>query len=152
MIQIVSQNEDAQIKVDVGKDSALIEIFSPKGIGQAEFEIVSQDLPKKILMRFHLRGLEELRFAYDETVITTSLASTGENDIRQSIKRKGDQQIAAQAIMPNSPYWMKTRVVSPDNSRPQIPLQNGYIDVEAPEDFLKGGHRKASIHWIDFYR
>jgi len=151
MIRVISHKEDTQIKVDVEEGSALIEIFSPKGIGQAEFEIVSQELPKKLVMRFHLRGLEELRFAYDATVVTTALASTGENDIRQSIQG-GSDAIAAQTIMPNSPYWMKMRVVASDNSRSQIPLQNGYIEVEAPKDFLKGGNRKASIQWVDFFR
>jgi hypothetical protein len=152
MIKVIFHQEDAQIKIAVEGDRAAIQIFSQSGIGQASFEIVSEELPKKLVMRFYLRGLEELRFAYDETIVTTSLSSTGENDIRQSISRAAGQPLSAQIIMPDSPYWMKMRVVSSDNFRPQIPLQNGYIEVEAPEDFLKGRHRQASLQWVDFFR
>jgi len=35
-------------------------------------------------------------------------------------------------------------------SRGKIPLRDGYIEVEAPEDFLQSGARKAAIHWTDF--
>jgi hypothetical protein len=44
------------------------------------------------------------------------------------------------------------RVVSSDGRNNKIPLQHGYIEVEVPEHFLKGSHRQATIHWIDFYR
>jgi len=148
MIKVISQKDDAQIQIAVDHERALIQIFSAGGIGHAGFEITSRELPQHIALRLHLRGLEELRFAYDETVVTVSLSSTGEQDVQQSVSRVGEGPVKAQTVTANSEYWMKLRVVS----KSKIPLQDGYIEVEAPKAFLQSGMRQASIHWIDFYR
>jgi len=145
MVKVISHKDDARLQTRVNDDDVIIDIFSASGIGQAAFEFVSAQMPKRILMRFHLRGLEELRFAYGETVISASISSTGDNDIHQSISRAGGEFVATQAT---SLYWMKLRVASRD----KIPLREGSIEVEAPEDFFASGARQATIQWIDFYR
>lgn len=146
MLKIVSQKNDAQLQVHGNDENVTIDIFSESGIGQAEFELLSPEMPKQFVMQFHLRGLEELRFGYGETVITASLASTEERGIRQSMHRAGKESV--QALTSSSPFWMKIRVAS----RNPISLSEGFIAVEAPKDFLAGGARQATIHWIDFYR
>jgi len=146
MIKVISHKDDARLQTRVNDDDVIIEIFSENGIGRADFEFVSAQMPKRILMQFHLRGLEELRFAYGETVVSASIASTGEQGIRQSMSRAGERLV--EALTANSPFWMKMRVASRD----QIPLREGYIEVEAPEDFFASGVRQATIQWIDFYR
>jgi hypothetical protein len=148
MIKVISQQDDAQIKVGTEGERAFIQIFSASGIGQAGFELTSRKLPRRLVMRFYLRGLEELRFAYGETVVTASLSSSGEPEIRQRVSKAGERPVEAQTIAADSRYWMKLRVVS----QSKIPLQDGYIEIEAPEDFLQSGIRQASIRWIDFYR
>jgi hypothetical protein len=152
MVKVNAAKPDTRSRVKVDNDNALIEIFSESGIGSATIEVTSEALPKNIIMRFHLRGLEALRFSYDETVITASLSSTNTPQIRQSLSGVGETPIKETAIAADSPYWMKMRVVSSDGAHDKIPLQNGYIEVEAPEHFLKGGYRQAMIQWIDFYR
>jgi hypothetical protein len=152
MIKVNTAKPDARFKVEVNNGNAVIEIFSESGIGSAVIEVTSEVSPKKIIMRFHLRGLEALRFSYDENVVTASLSSTSVPQIRQSFSRAGERPIKETAIAADSPYWMKMRVVSSDGAHDKIPLQNGYIEVEAPEDFLKNWHRQAAIQWIDFYR
>jgi len=146
MIKVISHQDDARLQTRVTDDDVSIDIFSASGIGQAAFEFVSAQMPKRIIMRFHLRGLEELRFAYGETIVSASIASTGEQGIRQSMSRAGERPM--ETLTSSSSFWMKMRVASRD----QIPLREGYIEVEAPEDFFKSGARKASIDWIDFYR
>lgn len=148
MIRVISHNAEARFKVAVEADGAVIEIFSPQGIGQAAFEITAPNAPEKILLRFHLRGLEELRFAYHETVVTASMTSSDKHDIRQNLSRAGEKPANPQVISSSSPFWMQIRV----KSRGAIPLREGYIEVEAPADFLQSGARQASIQWIDFYR
>jgi len=146
MIKVISHKDDARLQTRVNDDDVIIEIFSESGIGQAAFELVSEQMPKRIVMRFHLRGLEELRFVYGETVVLASIASTGEQGIRQSMNQAGERPM--ETLTSSSSFWMKMRVASRD----PIPLREGYIEVEAPEDFLQSGARKASIHWIDFFR
>jgi hypothetical protein len=47
---------------------------------------------------------------------------------------------------------MNIRLVPAAGSPATIPLQDGYIEVEAPRDFLASGQTKFAIRWIDFYR
>lgn len=84
----------------------------------------------------------------NETVVSASISSTGEQGIRQSMSRAGEKLVETQALTSNRPFWMRMRVAS----RGKIPWREGYIEVEAPEDFLQSGARKAFIQWIDFYR
>jgi hypothetical protein len=147
MVKIISRQDDARLATRLENEAAIIEIFSASGIGAAVFEFIPGLLPPKILLRFHLRGLEELRFAYGETEVKASIASTSDNAIRQSISRAGEKPM--EMLTANSPFWMKLRVASRDQ---KIPLREGYIEVEAPADFLRSGARQVKIHWIDFYR
>lgn len=152
MVKVNTAKPDARFKVEVNHENAVIEIFSESGLGSATIELTSDAVPKKMTLRFHLRGLEELRFGYDETVVTASLSSTDARQIRQSFSRAGGRPIKETAIAADSPYWMKLRVVALGGARQTLPLQNGYIEAEAPEDFFKSGTRRVTIHWIDFYR
>lgn len=147
MVKIVSHQNDARLQIRLQQNAAIIDIFSESGIGEAAFEFIPDSLPPKILLRFHLRGLEELRFAYGETVISAAISSTGEHAIQQSLSRAGERQM--ETLTASSPFWMKLRVVSREQ---KIPLRDGYVEVEAPADFLRSGARNATIHWIDFYR
>ncbi|MDZ7361732.1 MAG: hypothetical protein ONB46_13545 [candidate division KSB1 bacterium] len=148
MLVVTSHKDDVRLQTRVTDGAVLIEIFSESGIGHADFELAAGQTPKRIVMRFYLRGLEELRFAYGETVVTASVSSTGEHGIRQSMSRAGEKPVEAKTLASNSPFWMKVRVAS----RGKTPLREGYIEAETPEDFLQSGARQASIQWIDFYR
>lgn len=149
MLKAIPGKADARLTVAINNDSALVEIFSVSGIGRADLEAAAPALPQKLILRFHLRGLEELRFAYDEKIIALSLSSAPEQGVRQTLQQGGGQ---TQSLTAQSPYWMKVRVVAPEGEKDKRPLPAGYIEVEAPPDFLAGQHRKASLHWIDFYR
>jgi hypothetical protein len=138
---------DTRVIVGGDRRQAVVEIFSPGGIGGAEVEITSAALPQTIALRLHLRGLEDLRFTYSGITITTSLSSAG-GPARQTYQSGGQEQ----AIAEGSPYWMSVRLVSNGGSPAAIPLQDGYIEVEVPRDFLARGQTKFAIKWIDFYR
>ena len=139
---------DARLTVEAAPEKAVIQVYSDSGIGSAEVEVTAGPVPKTILLRFHLRGLEELRFAYGNVTVMGSIASTKAGGIRQSLRGLGDIPAKEQAISTESQYWLKMRVVS----QTDIPIQDGYIEVEAPPNFANGGHRKFAIQWIDFYR
>jgi len=149
---VQSHKDDARISIQVEGERAFVDIFSASGIGSADLEITSPTLPRQILMRFHLRGLEELRFAYHDVVITASLSSTKEHEIRQSFSKTGTPSAAAGAITSGHAHWMKISIVPGEGMPPTLPLQQGYIEVEVPASFIAGGHRRMTIRWIDFYR
>lgn len=149
---VVPGKQDAQILVDADNERAVIQIFSQSGIGSADIEVTSGTLPKRIVLQFHLRGLEELCFTYGDVVVTGSISSMPGNSIHQNLRDAGDSAGQERSISPDSPYWMKMSIISKGTSPNTIPLQDGYIEVEAPEDLIKGGQRKFSMRWIDFYR
>lgn len=147
MVKIVSHQNDARLQIQMEGETAIINIFSESGIGEAALEFIPDSVPQKILLRLHLRGLEELRLAYGETVVSVAMASTDDHNIRQSVRQAGEK--AVETLTANSPFWMKLRVVS---HAQKIPLREGYIEVEAPADFFASGARNATVHWVDFYR
>jgi len=149
-LNVVSKKQDAQITLDTDGEQAVIDIVSPSGIGNAEFEVTSRTMPKKIVMRFHLRGLEELQFVYGQTVVIGSIASGQDNRVRQHRRGAGNNEL--EPILPNSPYWMKIDLVAQEGAPEAIPLESGHIQVEAPEDFVQGQVHRFYIQWVDFYR
>jgi hypothetical protein len=149
-VRINASADRPDTRVTVGADAgrAVVEVFSPSGIGGAEVEITSAALPQTIVLRLHLRGLEQLRFTYGDTTVTTSLSSASDNTANQTYQGAGQEQTIAEG----SPYWMSVRLVPPSGSPATVPLESGYIEVEAPKDFLARRQTKFAIQWIDFFR
>jgi hypothetical protein len=146
-LKIDAERQDTRTTVEADADQAIVQIFSSSGIGSANIEVTSAALPQKILLRFHLRGLEELRFTYGDTIVTAAVSSAGDNTAHQSQQSGGQEQ----SVSEGSPYWMPIRVV-PGDAQTTPPPQEGYIEVEAPADFIARGQRTFSVRWVDFYR
>src|SRR5262245_42454 len=70
VLKASADRPDARVTVGADTGQAVVEIFSPSGIGGAEVEITSAALPQAIVLRLHLRGLEQLRFTYGDTTVT----------------------------------------------------------------------------------
>jgi hypothetical protein len=137
---------DMVVTVSADARQAIVDIANPSGVGGATIAITSAARPRRITLRLHLRGLEELRFSYGDATISASLAS--DLAIREAYRSAGPEQ----AIAEGSPYWMSIRLVPAGGAPATIPLQQGYIEVEAPQDFLARGQTTFSIQWVDFYR
>jgi hypothetical protein len=150
-LNVAPDRPETRITVAADAEQAIVEVFSPAGVGGAGVEITSATFPKKIVLRLHLRGLEELRLAYGNTVVRASISSDGGNSISQHQIGAG-ASAAQQPLSATSPYWMPIRIVPAGTAPATIPLQDGAIEVEAPQDLIAGGQTKFAIQWIDFYR
>lgn len=143
-------DHDDRITWTVVEKNATFDIYSPSGIGRATVRWLAGDYPERVVLRFHLKGLEELRFTYATTIVTVSVASTGGSVVQQQVARDAGEM---QAITADSPYWMQTKLVAEHApSSPSIPLSAGYIEVELPPHFLRTRQTAFAIAWIDFYR
>jgi len=147
-LKAVPKKGDPQIVFSITSGTAIIDIVSPSGIGGAAIEKTGGQWPPKVVMRFHLNGLEDLKFMYDDKIIAVSVSSTGDSTVRESAII-GDSEMP---IRNDSPYWMAVNIVSKDGSPGNIPLDGGLIEVTAPADFVRSGNTQFSIEWIDFYR
>ena len=147
---------DDQVSFEIVEDAAgdtetaVITIYSKSGIGGTEIEQISGEKPDQYNFHFYLSGLEELKFAYGQTLITVNVSSSEGNEVRQSVLDSASGEETA--VTPDSPYWMDVTIVPTEGTVAEIPLLHGYIDVQAPDDFLLNQNGSFALQWIDFYR
>ena len=151
--EVIPKKEADQIEVSFEDQAAVFDIFSPGGIGGAEVKLTSGALPEKVLLRLHLKGLEEFRLTAGDKTLLASVSSHGDNAVQESISAKSNDSDSWRTIDPDSPYWMDIHIMDPEeNTTPNIPLENGYFEVTLPTYFIKTKISDFSIRWIDFYR
>ena len=148
-ITVIPGGDDVTSEVALQDDELLIDINSESGIGSATIVIPDESRPAKVILRMHLSGLEQLQMAYDDLVIQASVDSTPPYNVRQRVREEEGELV----IDDTSPYWMDIALVSGDAEVPaKIPLEDGYFEVDVPENFLMGGYEEITLSWIDFYR
>jgi hypothetical protein len=145
---ITSDNNSNELTVTAQDETAFVDVHSQSGIGSAAVELVSGTPLQDIVLRLHLRGLEQFRLFYDGTVVTASVDS---NDVNNIIESATSPEGEEYSLTPDSSLWLDIRVVSAE-AEPRIPLDQGHFEIMLPKDFLGEEHRSFSIEWIDFYR
>lgn len=146
--KITVSNPKDIVSVTSEEGISLIDINSPGGIGSAHFELVSGTLPEKIITRLHLKGLEEFRLSYDETLITASIPSSSIfNTSTQKVITPGGEY----PTLPGHPLWLEIKIVS-DQMVEKIPLEEGYFEITFPDEFNKKTGDSFDIQWVDFFR
>ncbi len=145
---VTSSKQEDTVMITNEQDVSIIEVDSPSGIGSAQFELVSGALPQKMIARLNLKGLEEFRLLYADTVIVAS-ASSGSvfNSSNQKILLSGTEQ----PILAGEPRWLEIRIVS-DQTSQNIPLEQGYFEITFPQDFIEKAGNSFEIQWVDFFR
>ncbi len=141
-----------EVSVETEEDSVIFELFGERGIGAASIAVIVGDLPPAVALKFHLKGLEELRFAYGETEVLVSVTSSQGNAVRESVIFGSEGVDQETQITAESPYWMDVVILQEDGSPGTFPLDDGVIMVAVPEDFISGVYDSFQIRWIDFYR
>jgi len=145
-------SDDTRVSSEVLPDDRVqITIVSPSGIGRSEIAIEGSRLPKRVVLRLHLRGLESLHLTYGGTQVQGFVTSSAPHVIQQQIVVSGSATLAHD-LGPDSPFWMPLRLVAADAATPTIPLANGWIEVELPPNFYATNERTFILNWVDFYR
>lgn len=144
---ITTKNNDDQVNVRHENGVAFIDIESTTGIGSAAFQLKSGSMPQEIVIRLHLKGLEDFRLTSTGESIGASISSGDEPTIQQRLISPGSET----PILPGHPLWMNMDIVS-EQSEPRIPLEEGYFEVALPKEFLAQAGTSFEMQWIDFYR
>ena len=144
---VVVTKQDAQVSVQSTAEQMLVDVKSPTGIGAASIRLAPGARPARVTLRFHLAGLESLSFRYGQTTVAVSVSQSGQHRALETVSTGSAAD--ARPITSSSPFWMTVTIVSKDDV---YPVQDGYIDVEAPRDFLSGSETQFSFDWVDFYR
>jgi hypothetical protein len=149
-VWVAIANRDDRITWTIAEDNLTVDIYSPGGIGSARILLAADRDPQRVLLRFHLAGLEGLRFTSNSTVVTVSVPSTDESAVRQEVTLADGEPWA---ITADSPYWMEIRLIADEApSRHAKPVTDGYVEAEIPQHFLQRPLSPFLIEWVDFYR
>src|SRR5262245_62174031 len=73
---VTTKNQDDQVDIQHENGITTADIHSPTGIGSATFELVSGAMPESVILRLHLKGLEEFRLVSDQATIAASGSSS----------------------------------------------------------------------------
>lgn len=143
--KITTKRDTDKVDVEVEKGSTVLSVHSPFGISQAVIERTDEKWPEQLVLRLHLKGLENFRASNGR--VTLNAAISGQ-DVRQWKDTREDSPLDA-----TSPYWMETRMVGSDGKPAQVvPLKEGHFELRLPKAFFENNPKSITLNWIDFYR
>ena len=146
-IEVRTDREDAQISFVTEGNTGTVDVHSESGIGRSQVNLVSGQWPERLILRFHLSGLEGMQFQYGDTTVSVSV-----NRSSHVIHNVTTSDKSQRPINEESTFWMPVRIVTPNGIASTIPLADGVIEVEAPRDFLDDDFSNFTLEWVDFYR
>lgn len=144
--RVCIKKQDDKVSVLAEDSRTIMDVYSESGIGSAGFELISGSMPKNIILRLHLQGLEEFRLISSQTIVAVSISSSG-------VLNTNHQRVISSnleyPILSVHPLWLNIKIVS-DSAK--IPLEGGYFEITLPAEFLQEAGTSFEIQWIDFYR
>ena len=147
--KITTKRDTDKVEVKFEKDQTVFLIHSPFGISQAVIERKEEKWPDTVLLRLHLKGLESFRASNGK--ITLDAAVSSFND-RQRVRLWKDGKEDS-PLDSKSPHWMAIRMVGSDGKpAEEIPLKDGFFEMQLPKVFFEDNPKSITVNWIDFCR
>lgn len=145
--KITTKRADDMVDVEVKDASMVFSVHSPFGISQAVIERTDENWPDTVILRLHLKGLENLKVSNGKVTLEASVSSQ-DGTVRLWKDGKEDSLLDSR-----SPYWTEVRIVGSDRKRETtIPLEDGYFEIQLPKPLLANNPKSITVSWIDFYR
>jgi hypothetical protein len=145
--KITTKRENDRVEVKTEKDKVVFSVHSPFGISNAVIERAGEKWPDAVVLRLHLKGLENFSVSNDKVKLESSLSS---QDGKVRLWKDGKEETPLDAT---SPYWTEIQMVGSDcKPAKTIPLKDGYFELQLPKAFFEGNPKSITLNWIDFYR
>lgn len=147
--QVTTKRDDDRVDVKAEKGKATFSIHSPFGISNAVIERTGEAWPDAVVLRLHLKGLENFKVTNGKTKLEGSASlQDGKAVVRLWKDGKEDAPLDAK-----SPFWMEVRILDGDGKQAkEIPLKDGYFEMQLPKAIFEGKPKTTTVNWIDFYR
>lgn len=147
--KITTKRDTDKCVVTVEKQSTIFSLHSPLGISQASIERTADRWPENVGLRLHLNGLERFQIQSGETSLNASVSSQKPHTpVRLWKNTEEDKPLDS-----TSPLWMEIRSLGSDGTpATEIPLKNGYFEMQLPKTLLDSNPQSITVSWIDFYR
>jgi len=143
--QITTKHDNDKVDVKVEKDKTIFSVHSPFGISQTDIERTHGTWSDIVVLRWHLKGLENFKVSNDKVTLHAAVSS---HDFRLWKDDNEDSPLDSK-----SPYWMEIRMAGNDGkSQKTIPLNDGYFEMYLPKASFEGNPKSITVNWIDFYR
>ena len=147
--KITTKRDTDKVEVKFEKDQTVFSIYSPFGISQAVIERTQEKWPEDVVLRLHLKGLESFRASNGKVTLDAAMSS---NDDKQRVRLWKDGKEDS-PLDSKSSYWMDIRMVGSDGKPAKnIPLKDGYFEMQLPRAFFDDNPKSITVNWIDFYR
>lgn len=149
LFKISSRRDDDRVEAMTSQAKTVFSIYSPVGISHAVIERTSPSWPSEIVLRLHLKGLENFEIAAGELKLEGSVALQNERPVLRLWKDSNEQT----PLNSMSPHWIKLQTLDVHGApAKQLPLRDGYFEMQLPSVLFEGNPKRFSIRWIDFYR
>ena len=147
--KMTTKRADDRVDAKIEKGKATVSVQSPFGISQAVIERGGEKWPDAVVLRMHLKGLENFKVTNGKVKLEASASlQDGKAVIRLWKDGKEDALLDAK-----SPYWIEVRIVGGDGKQAkEIPLKGGYFELPLPRALFEGNPKAVTLSWIDFYR
>ena len=147
--KITTKRKDDAVEVRAEKDRTVFSVKSPFGISQAVIERKGEKWPKAVVLRLHLKGLENFRASNGKVTLDAAVSiQDGKPKVRLWKDGKEDAPLDEK-----SPFWMDIRILTGEGKPArELPLKDGYFEMALPRAFFEGNPKSITLNWIDFYR
>ena len=147
--KITTKRDNDKVDVKAEKDRVAFSVYSPFGISNAVIERVGEKWPDAVVLRLHLKGLENFSVTNGKVKLEGSASLQGGKPVVRLWKDgKEDAPLDAK-----SPYWTEVRILGGDGKQAtEIPLKGGCFEMPLPRAFFEGNPKTITVIWIDFYR
>ena len=118
-----------EVRPTIAGATVVFDVTDRFGIGSATVRLVEGSWPEKVLVRYHLGGLEGVSATVDGKLLLDS-----RDDPRGAL---GVRMLDKKGRPLEGKYLLK---------------KDGYYEVRIPRAALAGGARELKLTWVDFYR
>ncbi len=147
--KITTKRKDDAVEGRADKGKTVFNVKSPFGISQAVVERKGEKWPEAVVLRLHLKGLENFRASNGKLTLAAAVSI---QDARPKVRLWKDGKEDA-PLDEKSLFWMDIRILTGDDKpAKELPLKNGYFEMALPKAFFEGNPKSITLNWIDFYR
>lgn len=145
--KISTKHDNDKVEVNVENDKAVISVRSPFGISQSVIESTDGTWPDSVMLRLHLKGLENMKISNGKITLEAAVSSQ-DGKVRLWKDGKEDEPLDSK-----NPHWLELRMVGDDGKPAKtIPLEGGCFEMQLPKEFFEDNPKSITLNWIDFYR
>ncbi len=145
--KITTKRDSDSVEIRTENGKTVISVRSPFGISQAAIERTDKQWSTNVMLRLHLKGLENFKLTVGKVTLEAAV-STQDGNIRQWKDGKEDSPLDSKHA-----YWLEIRMVGKD-AKPvtTIPLKDAYFEMQLPKALFEENPKSITVSWIDFYR